>query len=377
MTFDSIDKLQNILAKDVFNYTKDPKKASGRALGTIVEIISFYLLESWGFSKHVEIEKGLIEYGNPSISHNVEYTLHPIKNSYSVALTQPFLPITASKILRLLPQLNNRQYKIKNNCLLTSRKVLRNSCLIGLVDDASLLATIEKMNSTMVDISVTEQYSKPFAMVECKRVGVEEGMKKGPQTIEKAKQGAYVAKTVSSLQKIRNDDGTLYGVIPKGKNTFYTRPYDDLIKEVISSNDPALYKDFILTIGVASNHGNWFTSDDPNKELLVLAESYDWLIFLTDKGICEFICELLIDPKKEYELTRKIFLSSYQNRTTKNQFTKVQMQYDAHVLLLDYFKKNKQRIEKWFSVITPKNFSLSDLQEQLKLLAEKRWDRAL
>lgn len=34
---------------------------------------------------------------------------------------------------------------------------------------------------------------------------------------------------------------------------------------------------FILTIGVVSNHGNWFTADDLNKELLVLKQSYDWL----------------------------------------------------------------------------------------------------
>ena len=54
-------------------------------------------------------------------------------------------------------------------------------------------------------------------MFECKRVGVEEGNKKGPQTIEKAKQGAYVARTVSSLQKIRIDSGELHGVIPRGK----------------------------------------------------------------------------------------------------------------------------------------------------------------
>lgn len=30
-------------------------------------------------------------------------------------------------------------------------------------------------------------------------------MKKGPQTIEKAKQGAYVTRTASSLQKIREE----------------------------------------------------------------------------------------------------------------------------------------------------------------------------
>ena len=38
-------------------------------------------------------------------------------------------------------------------------------------------------------------------------------MKKGPQTIEKAKQVAYVARTVSSLQRVRLRDGRFSGVI--------------------------------------------------------------------------------------------------------------------------------------------------------------------
>ena len=54
---------------------------------------------------------------------------------------------------------------------------------------------------------------KSYAIFECKRVGVEEGSKKGPQTIEKAKQGAYVARTASSLQKIRTDSGEKFGII--------------------------------------------------------------------------------------------------------------------------------------------------------------------
>ena len=42
MTWESIDQLQRNLTKDVFQYAKDSKKAAGRALGTIVEIITYY-----------------------------------------------------------------------------------------------------------------------------------------------------------------------------------------------------------------------------------------------------------------------------------------------------------------------------------------------
>lgn len=376
MTYDSVDKLQNLLAKNVFHYTKDAKKASGRALGTLVEIISFYLMESWGFSKHISIEKGLMEYANPSISHNVEYSLHPIRNTFPIT-SRISLPITSSKILKFLQLETYKQIQIKKNSLLTTKGTLRNSCIIADVDNMSLSATIDKITSDGISVSITEQYQKPFAMVECKRVGVEEGNKKGPQTIEKAKQGAYVAKTVSSLQKIRNIDGSLYGVIPIEKNGFYIKPYMDLLDEVINSKDPKLYNDFILAIGVVSNHGNWFTSDNHNKELKVLAQSYDWLLFLTDQGISEFITELLIKPTKEYELVKKTFMGSYQNRTTKNQFTKVQMSYISHVLLLKYFQNNKTRIESWFNVITPKGSSLSDLQNQLTILAKKDWSKTI
>ncbi len=46
MAYESVDKLQRVLAEEVFNHTKDPKKASGRALGTLVEIITYYLLKT-------------------------------------------------------------------------------------------------------------------------------------------------------------------------------------------------------------------------------------------------------------------------------------------------------------------------------------------
>ena len=42
-----------------------------------------------------------------------------------------------------------------------------------------------------------------------------------------------------------------------------------------------------------SNHGNWFTSGNQNKEMKVLAQSYDWLLFLTDDGLAQFITDLL------------------------------------------------------------------------------------
>ena len=45
-----------------------------------------------------------------------------------------------------------------------------------------------------------------------------------------------------------------------------SKPYHELLEEVINSNDPNLLRNFILTVGVVSNHGNWFTAEDHNKE---------------------------------------------------------------------------------------------------------------
>ena len=77
MAYPSVDRLQNILAKEVFHYAKDVKKASGCALGTLVEIITFYSLKSWGLEHHIAIERPLPEFANADITHNVEYSLHP------------------------------------------------------------------------------------------------------------------------------------------------------------------------------------------------------------------------------------------------------------------------------------------------------------
>ena len=145
------------------------------------------------------------------------------------------------------------------------------------------------------------------------------------------------------------------------------------MEEIIYSNDEELLRRFILTVGVVSNHGNWFTSDHPNKELKVLAQSYDWLIFLTDKGLSEFIDNLLFNPTAEYKLIRDTFLSSYLEGKKKNEFTKVQMNIEADRLLLKYFESNIQNIESWFNIISPKNKSLETLKNELNELKNKNW----
>jgi hypothetical protein len=346
MSYESVDQLQKVLAKNVFHYAKDSKKAAGRALGTIVEIITFYLLKTWDLTAFISIEKQIPEYGNPDIKHNVEYTLHPVLRTYQVELPDDGSSITARRTLKALEHsLGSESFQSVNKNLLSSDGILRNACTIGTIDDANLVAFITGRTKGKIEINVYKQSNKPFAIFECKRVGVEEGTKKGPQTIEKAKQGAYVARTVSALQKVRLPSGELYGIIYKKNNIPYSKPYNELLEEVINSHDPELLTRFILTVGVVSNHGNWFTGKERNKELKVLAQSYDWLIFLTDPGIREFIDELILNPSSEYADAKKAFLASYYAGKKKNQFTKVQINIGADRALLKYFSKNLRRIE--------------------------------
>jgi hypothetical protein len=202
-------------------------------------------------------------------------------------------------------------------------------------------------------------------------------MKKGPQSIEKAKQGAYVARAVSSLQKVRYTNGQIGGVIQLSDGTLYHKPYVQLLEETIKSNEPAMLRDFILTVGVVSNHGNWFTAEDHNKELKVLAQSYDWLLFLTDQGLAEFVSELLLNPTPELTDARKAFLQSYGPKAAGNRFTKVKIDVKADAVLKNYFAVHAKKIESWFNIITPNGQSLKKLLEELNMLNRKDWAKIL
>lgn len=370
MSYESVDKLQNLLADNVFNYTSDKKKAAGRALGTFLEIITYYLIKSWNLDTFSAIERPLPEFANSDITHNVEFTLHGNNKIADIKYNTNDIPISGSSIIKKL-QLQNSDSKQKSVMLIDKDKVIRNACTLLSNGESVVNAYINTKNNSY---TVYKLYSKPFAMFECKRVGVEEGSKKGPQTIEKAKQGSYVARTVSALQRIRKSDGTLAGFLQKSESDYIVDDYYTLLSKVISSNEKALLENFILTVGVVSNHGNWFTSENPNKELRVLAQSYDWLLFLTDKGISEFITDLLISPNKKYDAIKMAFQRSYSANKKGNVFTKVKMDYKSDLALCEYFSDNLSKIESWFNIISPKMKTLKDLKNELSILSTKNWE---
>jgi len=377
MSYASVDALQKTLSETVFGYAIDKKKASGRALGTLIEIITYYTLKSWGFRDSIAIERPLSEFANPAITHNVEYSLHPIVGNHQQNLGRVVLPMSSAKLRKALAAIVGEDGTDKANVLFTSDRIIRNACTIYDNPEGSVVVHLDEYAEDKFLVSVSLLSGHPYAIFECKRVGIEEGMKKGPQTIEKAKQGAYVARSVSSLQKVRLRDGKFAGIIQRRDGSLYHKPYEELVQEIIESNDPDLLRGFILTVGVVSNHGNWFSRENQNKELKVLAQSYDWLLFLTDQGLSEFVDELLLNPTKELAAAKKAFLASYSGEKGKNRFTKVQMDADADMVLQRYFVKHSARVMDWFNVITPARGTLPLLHKELKLLRDKDWKTIL
>ncbi len=375
MSYQSVDQIQKVLTKEVFHYAKDAKKAAGRALGTLVEIITFYALKSWGLERHVAIERPLPEFANDDITHNVEYSLHPSSPMAQIEFDRNTLPFTAKKIAKheKIAALCIPAGSLKQNVLLSRDLILRNCCTICDLGEVFLNAYLDNFIGSKGSCSVMSLRHRPFAIFECKRVGVEEGMRKGPQTIEKAKQGAYVARTVSALQKVRLTNGSIGGIFQKRDGSIHFGDYYDMIAKVIASNDADILSRFILTVGVVSNHGNWFTLENHNKELRVLAQSYDWLLFLTDQGIAQFIDELLLHPAKELRAGKKAFLASYTGQKGVNQFTKVQIALMADAALQSYFISRMNDIEAWFNIIAPAGKGLDVLKRELDTLKRKNW----
>ena len=357
-----IEEVQGRLAGSVFSHTDSPRKAAGRALGTLVEIITYHLLLSWDLKDSISIEVPLKEYANHEISHNVEYALHGIRKKYNVSV--PTLhthePITASAIKKSLYQTHGIDIGEVRSSALLSKSLIRNSCHLSKSRDVRWIANYDSRGK----VTVTMQNPHPYMILECKRVGRDARHGKGPQAIEKAKQGSYVARMASCLQRIRDPKGSDMEII-YDDNGYTVAPYDEMLQGIIHS-EGRIPPNFVLTVGVVSNHGNWFTVENQNKEMKVLARSYDWLLFLSDHGLAHFVDDVVLSGK--YENIKKAFLKSYAKGKTYNQFTKTRMNLEAHRELKSYFSSNATEAEKWFSVIAPAGSSLDTLRSQIDAL---------
>jgi len=360
-----IEGLQGWLSRDVFARTKSPRKAAGRALGTLVEIMAYYVLLSWGLRDSISIETPVGEYGAHDIKHNVDYSLHSPIEQHTLDFPKKGA-ISCKDIQAKLRHVGVELDGIASKRLISKNGILKNACRISDDEDYRWTANLDGGK-----VIVTKQRAIPFMVVECKRVGRDAKGNAGPQAIEKAKQGSYVARTVSSLQKIRDGRGNHMGIIYDDYNKPTIGPYDHMVSRIVKSSDPKTLSKFIMSVGIVSNHGNWITSSKPNKELRVLQQSYDWLLFLTDRGLTCFVEEAIMSG--QYPATQSAFYSSHTKESGQNPFTKSNMDYDAHTELVCYFTQNMLRAEGWLDVMSLHKRPLGDLKRQVWELRGKAW----
>lgn len=256
----------------------------------------------------------------------------------------------------------------------------RNACCFYIEADHFYTGWINKIKGGNAEIDVVRLALSPLAVLECKRVGVEEGQKRGPQTIEKAKQGAYVARTVSSLQRFRRRDGSITGLLEDDEGGIEIGDYHEMLKAICSTHDDAIKRRVVLSVGVVSNHGNWFDKhNDPYKEMRVLSQSYDWLLFLSDAGLSKFIADACSATALN-KTVRKVFRASYSKgldgKKNKNAMTKVTIDLAADAELSAYFRSEQKMIKNWFSVISPDGTTLDELEKELTVLSNAGRNKA-
>jgi len=161
------------------------------------------------------------------------------------------------------------------------------------------------------------------------------------------------------------------GIIYDDFNKPTIGPYDHMVSRIIKSNDPKTLSKFVMRVGIVSNHGNWITSSNPNKELRVLQQSYDWLLFLTDRGLTCFVEEAIMSGR--YPAIQSAFYSGHAKESRQNPFTKSNMDHDAHIELLCYFNQNKIRVEAWLDIMSPHKRPLGALKRQITELRGMAW----
>ncbi|MDR3131345.1 MAG: hypothetical protein LBU18_07340 [Treponema sp.] len=146
MAYESVDKLQNLLASNIFHYTNDKKKAAGRALGTFVELITFYILKSWRLEIFTAIERPLPEFANNDITHNVEFTLHGSRSIISKQFTKDDIPISCKNLIKKHFS-DNKEIVSKGGMLIDKNFIIKNACILSSNQETFISAYIDSQRN--------------------------------------------------------------------------------------------------------------------------------------------------------------------------------------------------------------------------------------
>lgn len=216
------------------------------------------------------------------------------------------------------------------------------------------------------ELKITNLSIDPVMFIECKRVGLEEGTTTGPQTIEKAKQAAYVALKSSKLQKIVHE-GQFLGVLADNDSLEYDT-YEQLWNRLLEEENPEKLKGVTRSVLFVSDHGNWFPGGEEGKDIKILKGGFDWVIWVKDDGLIQLIQDLLIDD----ESVKNAFTKSYDpDRSGQSLLTKGRIEKEARDSIFSYVDNHRDTIiEEWFEVLESENKTFNDLIEETNKLLD-------
>lgn len=129
----------------------------------IIEIITYYKLCSWDFSKNILIEKRIPEFGRGDIHHNVEFSLHKTLKEATIYLPRDGKSITA-KGLGIAAKTGVA--RLTGQQLLSSKSLLRNSAVMAKYEEHVVVANVLNIDADQLRILIANLSLIPVAIFE-------------------------------------------------------------------------------------------------------------------------------------------------------------------------------------------------------------------
>lgn len=372
------DQMRNI--QEALSGLVGGQKTAGRRLGMILEIMTFLFFQSEGLGPSMRKGNQLPSFAIDA-THETDFSFHPILQTTSVEFSDSENQNRLGSHRRPVPSttfpiVDQLNYLDSNSSIRTMKdKIIRNLTVNPLavisVQDGerkdsgdplgqkicSSIISLSSTTGSVCNASISRLANSAFAKVECKRVGIELTADSAPQTIEKAKQGAYAADHASSYQSILSRTGEKFGVV-LGEE-IEIGPYQDLRRQIINGELPSMLEGFCSTVFFFSEPSNWQTSDGIwKKDLEVLSSSFDWVIYLTDEAFIHFCQRFHIaDTDDEDDCVREWI---------HNNAKLSEIPWNAYNQLMEYARENPP--SEWFTVHTPDECDIAVLLEELHTL---------
>jgi len=367
-SFGAIDEAQMALANEIFDSRESPKKAAGRAIGTLQEILAYSVLHHYELDSRTYLEYPLPEQGLEEVTHEVEFSIHPKVGERGAEISGRKHENATLSDLDASSLYDSKANRLKKPTLVhhdddgwdrirTNPGLLKQDDLKNWEYDSIPIAYYNNGNKKIVLLD-----PQPIGFIECKRVGLEEGTTSGPQTIEKAKQATLVAFRTSRLQKIITSDGKKGLLIDD--DHVEVGNFEELWEDTLSEGDPEELRGVVRSVLFFSNHGNWYPQDNEGKGVKMIKSSFDWAVWVEDEGLIELIEFVLNDTDMRNAFN--LHVESSETILTKSKF-----ESDARESMLEFVSSNWDRIsEDWFTVLEPEGKSIEDLMDEFRTVTQ-------